>query len=330
MKKPKKKRLMRRVIPTHHVSMASKQRKLACVILGDGIGNIIQQTPLLIAACKWFDTVDLMLPRSSPQCAQLFTNFGLPALRHVITSSQMLRKRKVVLYDATFLTWLVDVGKQYTHSVLRYSSKSPLAYKTTESAAAFRAIQHAGYDGPCPDPRSGWQDTPGLDLPGSPLIGISTGSQFTRRWMAKRYPHYLAVINHILTVRPTASFVHLGVDTDTQLPHPRVLDLRSKISLGCSAGVLRRCQAFMGNDTGLTHVAAALNIPSVVVFGPTLVKKNAPPKNAVVVRLGLPCQPCQAKTWFHMPGQTTPCQLECMRDLPAARVATAVLEALDG
>lgn len=300
-------------------------------MIGDGIGNIIQQTPLLIAACLWFDQVDLVLPRSDKQCKQLFDHFGLPGLRRILTREET-GYRKEIIYDATFITWLVNIREQLVKTTSRYVSKSPLEYKTTESEAAFRTIQYAGYDGPCPKPRSGWQDASHMELAGTPLIGISTGSQLTRKWTSKRYPghNYLAAINHILAVRPTAAFVHLGIDTDTPLPHPRVLDLRSKISLGLSAGVLRRCQAYMGNDTGLTHVAAALGVPTTAIFGPTLVKKNAPPFNATVVHLGLPCQPCQAKKWFRVPGQAEPCKLECLRDLSPQLVANTVLESLNG
>lgn len=32
---------------------------------------------------------------------------------------------------------------------------------------------------------------------------------------------------------------------------------------------LRRCRAFVGNDSGVTHLAAAMNVPTVAIFGPT-------------------------------------------------------------
>ncbi len=36
-----------------------------------------------------------------------------------------------------------------------------------------------------------------------------------------------------------------------------------------AASILARCAAYLGNDSGMTHVAAALGIPTVAVFGPT-------------------------------------------------------------
>jgi ADP-heptose:LPS heptosyltransferase len=32
---------------------------------------------------------------------------------------------------------------------------------------------------------------------------------------------------------------------------------------------LRRCKGYLGNDSGITHLAAMLGIPTLVLFGPT-------------------------------------------------------------
>jgi ADP-heptose:LPS heptosyltransferase len=35
------------------------------------------------------------------------------------------------------------------------------------------------------------------------------------------------------------------------------------------AAVLSRCRGYVGNDSGITHLAAALGVPTVALFGPT-------------------------------------------------------------
>lgn len=303
-----------------------KPRALACVLLGDGIGNIVQQTPLLIAACQWYEQVDVYLARSSAQHCQLFTNIPLGNIRRVYHAEQLgeVAKHK---YDAAFATWLVRHHRKYVTAKIGYVAAHPK--QRPESQAALQAIEQAGWKGDCPAPICGWAE-PKISLPAGPLIGISTGSLLAARWMAKRYPaeHYLAVIDLVLAYKLDATFVHVGIETDTPLPHSRVLDLRSKLGISESAGVLRKCQGYVGNDTGMSHVAAALGVPSVVLFGPTVVSKNVPPRNAKAVSLGLDCQPCQLKKWFRRPGIPGPCSIECMKDLPPATVATAVLESL--
>ncbi len=43
----------------------------------------------------------------------------------------------------------------------------------------------------------------------------------------------------------------------------------SNLELDTLAGVLQRCTAFIGNDAGVTHLAAALGVPTLAIFGPT-------------------------------------------------------------
>ncbi len=43
-----------------------------------------------------------------------------------------------------------------------------------------------------------------------------------------------------------------------------------------AAAVLRRCLLFIGNDTGLMHVAAASGAPTLGLFGPSPVEQYAP------------------------------------------------------
>lgn len=60
------------------------------------------------------------------------------------------------------------------------------------------------------------------------------------------------------------------------------------------ASLLRRCRLFVGNDSGVMHLATAMEVPVVGVFG--LSNHRAwgpyPPERHRVVRLDLPCSPC--------------------------------------
>lgn len=58
--------------------------------------------------------------------------------------------------------------------------------------------------------------------------------------------------------------------------------------------IFKRCKAFIGNDGGLTHIAAASGAGGVAIFGPTSLKKNKPynPKMKCI-QMKMPCLPCQ-------------------------------------
>jgi lipopolysaccharide export system permease protein len=65
---------------------------------------------------------------------------------------------------------------------------------------------------------------------------------------------------------------------------PRAIDLVGKIHLLTVAAVIKRCALFVGNDTGLMHLAAATGTPTLGLFGPSPIDQYAPwgPHTAVV------------------------------------------------
>ena len=64
-------------------------------------------------------------------------------------------------------------------------------------------------------------------------------------------------------------------------------DLREVISL------LKRTRCFVGNDSGLTHLAAYLGVPTIALFGPSSPSRWAPVGNHVTLLRGaVDCRPC--------------------------------------
>ncbi|MEI8011042.1 MAG: glycosyltransferase family 9 protein [Candidatus Omnitrophota bacterium] len=76
----------------------------------------------------------------------------------------------------------------------------------------------------------------------------------------------------------------------------RVQDVTGKITLSQSAALIAEARQFIGHDSGLLHMAGALGVPSVAVFGPGNKDKWGPKGSQdVVICQELPCSPC---TWF--------------------------------
>jgi ADP-heptose:LPS heptosyltransferase len=82
------------------------------------------------------------------------------------------------------------------------------------------------------------------------------------------------------------------------------------LSLLGLASVMEGCGFFIGNDSGITHMAAALGVPTIVLFGPTDHKIWAPRgEKVVVVRREVSCSPCSQEKFVQ-------CQhLECLRGI---------------
>ncbi len=116
---------------------------------------------------------------------------------------------------------------------------------------------------------------PRADLPG-PTIALHPGSGAfapARRWPAVRFAALAdALIGDgariVLVGGAEESSLRETVLTAMRRPGA-VVDLGGKTSLGELAAVLRRCDLFVGNDSGVAHLAGCVGTPVVGLFGPT-------------------------------------------------------------
>ena len=79
---------------------------------------------------------------------------------------------------------------------------------------------------------------------------------------------------------------------------PAVINLVGRTNLIQAATLLQGAAAFVGNDSGLMHLAGALGIPTVGIFGSSSPLWTAPlgPLTRVVAVQGFPCHPCFQKS----------------------------------
>lgn len=130
------------------------------------------------------------------------------------------------------------------------------------------------------------------------LVGLSAGAIFgpAKRWPVERF----AAIGDRACERWDAKVVLVGSEKDgptcrdlsRAMKHP-VLNLCGKTSLGEAMALIGRCRFFVSNDSGLMHVAAALGVPTVAVFGSTNPVATGPRGRwAGYVKHDLECSPC--------------------------------------
>jgi len=94
------------------------------------------------------------------------------------------------------------------------------------------------------------------------------------------------------------------------------VDLIGKTVIGDLPALLSQCQLFLGNDSGAMHVAAAVGLPVVAVFGPTDPFGTAPvtPRSCIVQDKPY-CSPCFLRR--------CPTDHRCMNNITAEMVAAA-------
>mgnify|MGYP005836315519 CR=1 FL=1 len=118
-----------------------------------------------------------------------------------------------------------------------------------------------------------WQEHGLPRSAGTPVIALHPGSGSARKnWPAVRYAalathlhqHYGA---HILAVAGPADEAVVREMRHAWQNTP--LTLAQNLTLPEVAALLARCHCFIGNDSGIAHLAAALGVPTVALFGPT-------------------------------------------------------------
>lgn len=119
-------------------------------------------------------------------------------------------------------------------------------------------------------------------------------------WDVKRWPHYPELARLIYKKFPEYKIVLIGDDEDKRMaeqkewPENVTKEFMGTLNIPQLAYLLKNCAIYIGNDTGPTHIAAAVGAKTYAIFAPTLVSKNKPlGKNVTILNKRLPCSPCQ-------------------------------------
>jgi heptosyltransferase III len=254
------------------------------------IGDAVLSTGLLSHVISRFPGARLTVA-AGPAAAPLFE--AIPGLDQLI----VLRKRRWALH------WLAlygrTVGRRWDLVVdLRGSALAWLLWAGERRVTAkgdpreHRVRQLARLFGPEPQPSPViWtgarhdRAAEALIPPGTPVLAIGPAANWRgKEWRADRF----AELASRLTA-PDAPFAAARVAVLAAaheraqatpllaaLPAGRVIDLVGQTDLLTAAAVLRRCALFIGNDTGLMHLAAAAGTPTLGLFGPSAVEQYAP------------------------------------------------------
>ncbi|HET8774020.1 MAG TPA: lipopolysaccharide heptosyltransferase II, partial [Thermoanaerobaculia bacterium] len=161
----------------------------------------------------------------------------------------------------------------------------------------------------------------------APLVGIAPGAAYghAKRWPPER----AAELAGRLTARG-ASIVLVGAagdrgagrEIESSVPAGvRIVNLIGRTDLRLFAGLLAACHAFVSNDSGAMHLAAAAGVPVVAIFGPTDERVTAPLGDHDVIIHQVFCRPCMLRD--------CPIDHRCMRGIGVDVVFDAVCRRLD-
>lgn len=151
-----------------------------------------------------------------------------------------------------------------------------------------------------------------------------------RRWPVKRF----AQLAERLCVGGYADAVILTGTADEQPLvrefvagfSGRAVDATGLGTIERTAEALRRCNLAVSNDTGLMHLAAAMGVPTIGLFGPNTPRRYAPvgPHTASVYATCVPCSPCINIHQGVVPECSNPTKGRCLLDIRVDEVLRAI------
>ncbi len=159
-----------------------------------------------------------------------------------------------------------------------------------------------------------------------PTLGLNAGATYgsAKRWYPERFAEVASAFkdkyNILIFGGPNEvemakeieeNLIRLGVKNYT--------NMAGKTSIQELCANIGACKLFVTNDSGPMHIAAAYQIPTVAIFGPTKYKETSQWKNekSVIVRKEMECSPCMKRE----------CPLghhDCMKNITSIEIIEAL------
>lgn len=293
----------------------------ALVHLAAGIGNIVFATPLLISLSEMDFEIDVQLDADYPDTAGLLEDWSVV---HSVRSSSLV-PGACSSYDHVFPAVPPFYWPRFQRVYARLSNSvhrppDSLFYQDEQDYY----LQFARAVG-CPADRRPYYRLPiapsnRFDVgPGTLIMapGCKTGEMALKRWSF--FPELAGCFSDVVLVGTTDD-LRDPADRPFRFPS-HVRSYVDRLSLRESAELMASAGAVVGNDSGLCHVAGAIGVPTLMLFGPTPDHTLGQfPDNVRVLRAGLPCEPC----WFGDRFRACGRRIDCLARLSVEQVEKEV------
>jgi heptosyltransferase II len=163
---------------------------------------------------------------------------------------------------------------------------------------------------------------------GRRIIGISPGAAYgtAKRWLPERFAQSAGTLANLrgasIAIFGTKGERRLCEEVAQLLNGHQVTNYAGQTTLAQFIDLASGCELFITNDSGSMHIASALGVPTVAIFGATDDTTTGPTGlNARVVRQHVDCSPCLLRE--------CPIDHRCMTGVSADRVVKEALELLN-
>jgi heptosyltransferase II len=158
------------------------------------------------------------------------------------------------------------------------------------------------------------------------VVGINPGAAFgtAKCWLPERFRE---VTNKLLE-NPNVFVIYFGDPAGTPLVNDickdqsnRVINMAGKTTLRELVALINTCSIFLTNDSGPMHIAAALKVPLLALFGSTDDVRTGPYGTGKVIHKHVECSPCYKRI--------CPIDFRCMKRIGVDEVYSQLKEMIE-
>ena len=276
------------------------------ILCGEGYGNLVMTTPLMRACMDMGHDVHALVECNWPDAHTLIDDCGLAGVYSGREACAGIR------FDLAIGTvWNGNMtGIDAGDFILL---PRPTDAARHEADVNLDAARQLGWSGETPQP---FCSAPlKTFIPGRICFCMGYGGHSRAEWARKAWPGWRALYNRL--ERRKILSVGMPRDRVDWMPSEQQI-IHTAIS--GSASVLQSAEWVIAIDNGLAHIAAALGVKTIVMFGATSEVKNAPGgANVHIVAADMPCRPCQ------MTDRWAQCSdFQCMSAISTDRIARLI------
>lgn len=315
------------------------------VVLPNWLGDAVMATPAIELLAKYYDNVHFTFVGSyvsiealkhHPLCENAIVDETKKASSRLAATYKLAKQLgrfdlavtfRNQIHSSTLLRFtdtVLTLARRSWHSqlLLSHTPKISTEQHLAKQYAQLAMINVDDFNG----------DVPALQLyiqPNSfqkPTLGINAGATYgsAKRWYPERFAQVAAYYknNYDILIFGGPNEVEMAKEIEDKLISLGVSNYKNiagKTTIEELCANIGGCSLFITNDSGPMHVAAAYQVPTVAIFGPTKYKETSQWKNekSVIVRHEMDCSPCMKRE----------CPLghhDCMKTITASEVIEAI------
>lgn len=315
------------------------------VILPNWLGDAIMATPAIELLAQYYNNphftfvgsyVSIEALKHHPLCKKAIIDETKNAPSRLVATYKLARELgrfdlaitfRNQIHSSTLLRFtdtILTIARRSWHSqlLLSHTPKIKTNQHLVEQYVQLAMINIDNFDGVVP-PLKLYIKPESFD---KPTLGINAGATYgsAKRWYPERFAqvaaYYKESYDILIFGGPNEVEMAKEIEEDLiALGVKNYKNLAGKTTVTELCANIAGCSLFITNDSGPMHIAAAYQVPTVAIFGPTKYKETSQWKNekSMIVRHEMDCSPCMKRE----------CPLghhDCMKSITASEVIEAV------